>query len=659
MTNTSSGGSANLLHEVENSKTYLEIRESRVLPMVPTIIAATQRFRGHIDPEAAAAVMICLFGIPDQTCMGDGLKALAFADLEGFVAALIRETDASVNAIWDALNEHVNSLLKWIRESIWNPAIAGLNAAISPDSAAWEQFDGSVRRLALSILDAELQRKRSPALEPVTIQHRNGSELRSEAIVSGHSFLFLNPKPLVEAGDLIIRACSDGLSRGFVVESLDKNEALGPVAAHCIASTRLAPPMDSFEDAGFWRERADQLKSLNQRQNTESAGNKESADWMVGLVIYAGPDDQLGRSEARGGLDSAFRNRFDEVAGRSAIALGCPTGVAPVAFWLHCLWQDLMTNHPEMADRDLCQSSTTGGIVHDLLSSSEAYCLRLALMMAAKQSATRPERQVTPRSEATNGSGATSKIDDATYCEPVNFQYRYADDFPGESQRQIESMRQEANRRLRAKPINSFDDLVEAKREWLLELASGAAEVIGSVAATEIWGANRAREMLRDYALKAAYAARMTVPAVERFFESIEWKSLDDALFQPPDTGAERTQQSVEKTASTSPKSAAHDIAEERPTPVESDAGKESDKHNVPERRSPKDIVFAAKLKKQIRSSERFAARIGISKDTLIAITEEKRWVSDETYATVAAACECKPADLHPRDLPMPERRRG
>jgi hypothetical protein len=78
----------------------------------------------------------------------------------------------------------------------------------------------------------------------------------------------------------------------------------------------------------------------------------------------------------------------------------------------------------------------------------------------------------------------------------------------------------------------------------------------------------------------------------------------------------------------------------------------------VKERRSPRDFVFSGKLSKGIRSFERFASRIGIGRDTLYAITKEKRWVSDDVYAMVAKACECEPGDLHPRDLPTPDRRR-
>ena len=77
----------------------------------------------------------------------------------------------------------------------------------------------------------------------------------------------------------------------------------------------------------------------------------------------------------------------------------------------------------------------------------------------------------------------------------------------------------------------------------------------------------------------------------------------------------------------------------------------------VPSRRIPKDFIDTGKRRLN-RSYEKFAAQIGISKDTLYAITKESRWVSDDTYILVAEACGCNPQDLHPRDVPRPHKRR-
>jgi hypothetical protein len=73
--------------------------------------------------------------------------------------------------------------------------------------------------------------------------------------------------------------------------------------------------------------------------------------------------------------------------------------------------------------------------------------------------------------------------------------------------------------------------------------------------------------------------------------------------------------------------------------------------------RTPREIVDAAK--RHITGSyEKLANRIGVSKDTLYAIIQETRWVSDDSYYHVAKACNCEPEDLHPRNMPRPARRR-
>jgi hypothetical protein len=80
--------------------------------------------------------------------------------------------------------------------------------------------------------------------------------------------------------------------------------------------------------------------------------------------------------------------------------------------------------------------------------------------------------------------------------------------------------------------------------------------------------------------------------------------------------------------------------------------------NDTTERACPKQFVDAAKRKAK-RSHEKFASKIGIGKDTLYAITKETRWVLDENYIRVAQACECRPEDLYPRDIPRPDRSRG
>jgi hypothetical protein len=84
-----------------------------------------------------------------------------------------------------------------------------------------------------------------------------------------------------------------------------------------------------------------------------------------------------------------------------------------------------------------------------------------------------------------------------------------------------------------------------------------------------------------------------------------------------------------------------------------------SDRAEAPsgKRPSPKERVDACRRRLKIRSYEKFAAKVGISKDTLYAITKEARWVSDQIYELVGEFCGCKPEDLYPRDIPRPDRR--
>lgn len=97
------------------------------------------------------------------------------------------------------------------------------------------------------------------------------------------------------------------------------------------------------------------------------------------------------------------------------------------------------------------------------------------------------------------------------------------------------------------------------------------------------------------------------------------------------------------------------DGVEKSPGPRASEPAAEIDPRDnkVPSRRSPKEFVDDRKVKEG-RSYEKFAAHIGIGKDTLYAITMETRWVKDAIYELVAQVCECRPEDLHPRHIPLP-----
>jgi len=83
----------------------------------------------------------------------------------------------------------------------------------------------------------------------------------------------------------------------------------------------------------------------------------------------------------------------------------------------------------------------------------------------------------------------------------------------------------------------------------------------------------------------------------------------------------------------------------------EAQPGAERNEAPTAERRRPKELVDTCRRRLKIRSYEKFAAKVGISKDTLYAITKESRWVSDQVYELVAEFCGCKHEDLHPSGL--------
>lgn len=75
---------------------------------------------------------------------------------------------------------------------------------------------------------------------------------------------------------------------------------------------------------------------------------------------------------------------------------------------------------------------------------------------------------------------------------------------------------------------------MKARYTWLVEVASGAAPIFGSVADREHWGANRRRDLFKDFCTQAAVAAELTHPRVQRFFAPTAWKNLDSLLFPYP-----------------------------------------------------------------------------------------------------------------------------
>jgi hypothetical protein len=77
--------------------------------------------------------------------------------------------------------------------------------------------------------------------------------------------------------------------------------------------------------------------------------------------------------------------------------------------------------------------------------------------------------------------------------------------------------------------------------------------------------------------------------------------------------------------------------------PVPSSAG---------DRKAPSDFFEAYRRQYPTMNYKLIQEKIGISRDTLFRIKEEKGWVSDPMYQAAAGLLRCQPEDLHPRGLP-------
>jgi hypothetical protein len=114
--------------------------------------------------------------------------------------------------------------------------------------------------------------------------------------------------------------------------------------------------------------------------------------------------------------------------------------------------------------------------------------------------------------------------------------YRYPPDLPDAEQLFIENARLDANRELEGKEVRSYDDYDAALHSWFWSVVSAAARAIGRAGTSLQWGANRRRELLLDFGLKASQAVDIAGRDGHRFkrlCESQEWRALDERLLSP------------------------------------------------------------------------------------------------------------------------------
>lgn len=163
----------------------------------------------------------------------------------------------------------------------------------------------------------------------------------------------------------------------------------------------------------------------------------------------------------------------------------------------------------------------------------------------------------------------------------VHFQYQYPEDLDSKEQAAIEAVRSRENERFKATPIHSFEGFSAAKADWLQGLAAGAFAIFGRAAAMSGWSPNRRREEFRRYVGAAAAAGRLTQPALQIFYNSHEWKSLDDALF--PDAQSCSTSGGDDSTCRTSIEDDSAEAGEPRRKTQLNDMPRKAEQQSSPE----------------------------------------------------------------------------
>ena len=146
-----------------------------------------------------------------------------------------------------------------------------------------------------------------------------------------------------------------------------------------------------------------------------------------------------------------------------------------------------------------------------------------------------------PTTEAPPAAGGEASRDGYSPDQPIHlrapsFVYQYPKDFPDAEQLASENARLEANRELESREVRSFDDYSAAHLAWFWRIVSAAATAIRRGGDSLHWGANRRRETLSDFGIKAAEAgdiAGRDGHLFRKLCESPEWRALDDRLLRP------------------------------------------------------------------------------------------------------------------------------
>jgi hypothetical protein len=386
----------------------------------------------------------------------------------------------------------------------------------------------------------------------VSLRKTDGTVL--EGIVaqfSAKAVLVFDVATEIHPGDMIVRMLPSGPRVGFVVDDPGYRESIGPIQAHFEIKAHRSAPIDSLEASEFWRSRRAEFEELSRCQRDELGANREHPRWLRGYGSYL--YDEQAAAGVLGGLDAELFSKFEDVATQGAIALGCPANADPLEFWTSCLCLDLLQNSPDGNTRELLRPVRDGGIIVDLLGSSAAYCSRLAAQADRGPKKRIAKPQVPEQQLLTNDFVAPQPVvladvnsapgnidaperssDQPSYPQAPAFVYQYAIDFPSSGQFAIEDARREANSELENKRVLSYEEHIAAYIEWFWQVVSVVASTIGEIAATEQWSVQRRREVLKDFGLKAAVAARIPSGRHKHLFDSKRWGALNECVLPPP-----------------------------------------------------------------------------------------------------------------------------
>jgi hypothetical protein len=220
------------------------------------------------------------------------------------------------------------------------------------------------------------------------IAHLKSPEIAESAAKKIHYFLVTQVAAFAQSvadGNLVNPMQANGFAPADALKpsgesatgnAIDKNDprSWSPAVQRC--EVHRTAPMDSCEGSDFWRKLRSEFDRLSELQRAALGANRENSKWLQGLVKYV-IESGYYHCILNGGFDLALVSGFKDLATQAAIALACPTDADPVQFWLQCMCQDIRS---QPVQTELWLSIEGGGVIHDVLASSAAYCIRLATL---------------------------------------------------------------------------------------------------------------------------------------------------------------------------------------------------------------------------------------------------------------------------------------